>query len=42
MIWFQSRGDLLHDYKDVEASFPGNEPQRVLGIVNGRRHKSPR
>jgi acetyl esterase len=27
-IWFQSRGDLLHDYKHVEASFPGNEPQR--------------
>jgi acetyl esterase len=27
-IWFQSRCDLLHDYKDVEASFPGNEPQR--------------
>jgi acetyl esterase len=27
-IWFQGRGDLLHDYKDVEASFPGNEPQR--------------
>src|SRR5262249_61693681 len=27
-VWFQGRGDLLHDYKDVEASFPGNEPQR--------------
>ena len=25
---FRDRGDLLHDYKDVEASFPGNEPQR--------------
>jgi acetyl esterase len=29
-IWFQGRGDLVHDYKDVEASFPGNEPQRFV------------
>ena len=29
-IWFQGRGDLLHDYKDVESSFPGNEPQRFV------------
>jgi hypothetical protein len=29
-VWFQGRGDLLHDYKDVEASFPGNEPQRFV------------
>jgi acetyl esterase len=29
-IWFQGRGDLLHDYKDVEASFRGNEPQRFV------------
>jgi acetyl esterase len=27
-IWFQGRGDTLHDYKDVESTFPGNEPQR--------------
>jgi acetyl esterase/lipase len=29
-VWFQGRGDLLHDYKDVAASFPGNEPQRFV------------
>ena len=29
-IWFQGRGDELHDYKDIEASFPGNEPQRFV------------
>ncbi len=28
--WFQGRGDMLHDYKDVEGSFPGNEPQRFV------------
>jgi acetyl esterase len=27
-IWFQGRGDTLHDYKDTESSFDGNEPQR--------------
>lgn len=27
-IWFQARGDNLHDYKDVESTFDGNEPQR--------------
>ena len=27
-IWFQGRGDSVHDYKDPESSFPGNEPQR--------------
>jgi acetyl esterase/lipase len=27
-IWFQGRGDNLHDYKDVESTFDGNEPQR--------------
>jgi acetyl esterase/lipase len=27
-IWFQARGDGLHDYKDPESSFAGNEPQR--------------
>ena len=29
-IWFQGRGDELHDYKDADASFPGNEPQRFV------------
>jgi acetyl esterase len=27
-IWFQGRGDTVHDYKDLESNFPGNEPQR--------------
>ncbi len=27
-IWFQARGDAVHDYKDPESNFPGNEPQR--------------
>jgi acetyl esterase/lipase len=29
-VWFQGRGDLLHDYKDAESGFPGNEPQRFV------------
>jgi hypothetical protein len=29
-IWFQGRGDALHDYKDAESDFPGNEPQRFV------------
>ena len=29
-IWFQGRGDLVHDYKDVDARFPGNEPRRFV------------
>lgn len=29
-VWFQGRGDLLHDYKDTEATFAGNEPQRFV------------
>jgi hypothetical protein len=29
-IWFQGRGDTLHDYKDAESDFPGNEPQRFI------------
>ncbi|MFL6796889.1 MAG: alpha/beta hydrolase [Xanthobacteraceae bacterium] len=29
-IWYQARGDGLHDYKDEESSFPGNEPQRFI------------
>jgi len=27
-IWLQGRGDGVHDYKDPESDFPGNEPQR--------------
>jgi acetyl esterase/lipase len=27
-VWFQGRGDTVHDYKDVESDFDGNEPQR--------------
>ena len=29
-IWFQARGDGVHDYKDTESTFPGNEPQRFV------------
>ena len=29
-IWFQGRGDMLHDYKDADSSFAGNEPQRFV------------
>jgi acetyl esterase len=29
-IWFQARGDFVHDYKDADSSFPGNEPQRFV------------
>src|SRR5262249_57928467 len=31
-VWFQGRGDILHDYKDVESDFPGNEPQRFVAL----------
>lgn len=27
-VWFQARGDVVHDYKDPDSDFPGNEPQR--------------
>ena len=27
-IWFQGQADTMHDYKDVESDFDGNEPQR--------------
>ena len=27
-VWYQGRGDIVHDYKDPETDFPGNEPQR--------------
>ncbi len=29
-IWFQGRGDSVHDYKDADSDFPGNEPQRFV------------
>jgi acetyl esterase/lipase len=29
-IWFQARGDVVHDYKDADSDFPGNEPQRFV------------
>ena len=29
-IWFQGRGDIVHDYKDADSSFAGNEPQRFV------------
>src|SRR6185369_7142150 len=29
-VWFQARGDAMHDYKDAESDFPGNEPQRFV------------
>jgi acetyl esterase/lipase len=29
-IWFQGQGDTLHDYRDLDSSFPGNEPQRFV------------
>jgi acetyl esterase/lipase len=29
-IWFQGRGDALHDYQDPESNFAGNEPERFV------------
>ncbi len=29
-IWFQAHGDMMHDYKDADSDFPGNEPQRFV------------
>jgi len=31
-VWFQGRGDILHDYKDAESDFAGNEPQRFVAL----------
>ncbi len=31
-VWYQGRGDAMHDYKDVESDFPGNEPQRFVAL----------
>jgi acetyl esterase/lipase len=31
-VWYQGQGDMLHDYKDVESSFAGNEPQRFVEL----------
>jgi hypothetical protein len=27
-LWVQGRPDPVHDYRDPESSFPGNEPER--------------
>ena len=29
-IWFQGQNDMMHDYKDADSDFPGNEPQRFV------------
>ena len=29
-VWFQARGDAMHDYKDLASDFPGHEPQRFV------------
>jgi acetyl esterase/lipase len=29
-VWYQSRGDNMHDYRDPESTFDGNEPQRFV------------
>ena len=29
-VWLQGRGEMLHDYKDADSDFPGNEPQRFV------------
>ena len=29
-LWFQAHDDMMHDYKDAESNFPGNEPQRFV------------
>jgi hypothetical protein len=29
-LWFQGHGDMMHDYKDADSNFPGNEPQRFV------------
>jgi acetyl esterase len=29
-LWFQAHGDMMHDYKDEDSSFAGNEPQRFV------------
>jgi acetyl esterase len=29
-VWYQGRGDLLHDYRDTDSKFDGNEPQRFV------------
>jgi acetyl esterase/lipase len=29
-VWYQGRGDGMHDYKDPESTFDGNEPQRFV------------
>jgi len=31
-IWIQGRGDVLHDYKDPESTFPGTEAPRFVDL----------
>jgi len=38
-VWYQSRGDAMHDYKDPESTFDGNEPQRF--VANYRKAGGP-
>jgi acetyl esterase len=33
-VWYQGRGDMMHDYKDIESDFPGNEPQRFVAAYS--------
>ena len=37
-VWYQAHGDIMHDYKDTESAFDGNEPQRFCAAYSqGRR-----
>ena len=40
-IWFQTHGDIMHDYKDTESAFDGNEPQRFCAAPRYRRLDRP-
>jgi acetyl esterase len=31
-IWFQGTDDALHDYKDPDGDYAGNEPQRFVDL----------
>jgi acetyl esterase/lipase len=31
-VWYQGRGDIVHDYKDEDSDFLGNEPQRFCAL----------
>jgi acetyl esterase/lipase len=36
-VWYQGRGDIVHDYKDAESKFDGNEPQRFCAAYRKAR-----